>query len=142
MSTLAYGSPRWASAICAEVMVGCHKCHACGDIHTHGVCSDSQHLIQGYMALAAFAKRRKSQFHSRQDAARRFRARLPFSAFDPMCFQHYVDHGLTKCPGVPSLPSPFPSAYLQNASLSLCNACTNINTCANAASDKALPQQL
>ena len=62
---------------------------------------DSQHLSLGYLALAAFAKKRRAHFQSKQDAARRFRARPPFSAFHKSCFEQYVEHGLIEQHGRP-----------------------------------------
>ena len=63
---------------------------------TADACSDSQHLSLGYLALAAFAKKRRAHFQSKQDAARRFRSRPPFSAFHKSCFEQYLEHGLVE----------------------------------------------
>ncbi|DBA82165.1 TPA: hypothetical protein ACH3X1_007152 [Trebouxia sp. C0004] len=55
-----------------------------------------KHSSEGYEALAALARRRKSHFNSKQEAAKRFRSKPPFSAFHKECFEQYVAHGLSE----------------------------------------------
>ncbi|DBB06158.1 hypothetical protein WJX82_007631 [Trebouxia sp. C0006] len=55
-----------------------------------------KHSSEGYEALAALARRRKSHFKSKQEAVKRFRSRPPFSAFHTACFEEYVAHGLSE----------------------------------------------
>ncbi len=67
------------------------------------LCRTGKHSSEGYEALAALARRRKSHFKSKQEAAKRFRSRPPFSAFHKDCFEEYVAHGLSEQAGMPQL---------------------------------------
>jgi len=63
-------------------------------------CRTGKHSSEGYEALAALARRRRSRFKSKQEAAKRFRSRPPFSAFHKDCFEDYMAHGLSEQAGM------------------------------------------
>ena len=71
------------------------------------LCRTGKHSSEGYEALAALARRRRSHFKSKQEAAERFRSRPPFSAFHKDCFEEYVAHGLSEQAGVQQLALPY-----------------------------------
>ncbi len=64
------------------------------------LCRTGKHSSEGYEALAALARRRRSHFKSKQEAGKRFRSRPPFSAFHKNCFEEYVAHGLSEQAGM------------------------------------------
>ena len=66
-------------------------------------CRTGKHSSAGYEALAALARRRRSHFEGKQEAAKRLRSRPPFSAFHKDCFAEYVAHGLSEQAGMPQL---------------------------------------
>ncbi len=79
------------------------------------LCRTGKHSSEGYEALAALARRRKSHFKSKQEAVKRFRSRPPFSAFHTACFEEYVAHGLSEQAGRQQLALLYMGGFSCNA---------------------------